>query len=333
MGFIIFLLAVAAGYFAFKRQSKAGFAGAGLLAAIWFAYEPNVNLGYNLQIVFSYRWPFLIVGAAIGYVASAIWLRHKAGRSIFGDSSNPLDDMQLLVGQVLDTKSNHTVFSDVHVRENVFGGLESHTTHDVRVSHNTWLYDINRDTEVSYSGSGDLQARPGHIFGTMSWKGRSFLDINYSTGKKYVDRGTAFHPVASLVWGGILVVFGWAMFPLFALMSPLVWAGWLKWNGNGGIYTKNVVPGSHKIEALLTYGGGVIYLLALTYMVTQRNGGGVVPALIVGYGALAALHYYVVKKIAQSQAELLTRGEAELDTLYASGMARQKARAATAVAS
>lgn len=328
MSFIIFLLTVAAGYAAFKRKSALAFAGAGALAAFWFIYESEIDLMYNIEIVTSYRWPWLAIGAAIGYVGFSIWQRGKSGRTVFGDSTNALDDMQLLVGRVLDTRTNHTVFSNTTVQQNAFGNLESHTSHDVQVSHNTWLYDINRDTDVTYSGNGNLQARPGHIFGTMSWKGRSFLDINYSTSKKFVDTGTKYHPVASLVWGGILVAFGWAMFPLFALMSPLVWAGWINWNGNGGIYTKNVVPGSHKIEALLTYGGGLIYLAAFAFMMTQRRSDDILTALIVGYAALTALHYFVVKKIAQSQEELIARGETELDKLYASGMARQNARAA-----
>lgn len=330
MGFIILLLTAAAGYAAFKRKSAPAFAGVGALAAFWLSYESGVDLIYNIEIITSYRWPWLLIGAAIGYVGCSVWLRGKSGRTVFGDSANALDDMQLLVGRVLDTRTNHTVFSNTHIQQNAFGNLESHTSHDVQVSHNTWLYDINRDTDVTYSGNGNLQARPGHIFGTMSWKGRSFLDINYSTNKKFVDTGTKYHPVASLVWGAILVVFGWAMFPLFALMSPLVWAGWINWNGNGGIYTKNVVPGSHKIEALLTYGGGLIYLAAFALMMTQRRSDDILTALIVGYAALTALHYFVVKKIAQSQEALIKRGEAELDKLHASGMARQNARAAEA---
>ncbi|MGE8405549.1 MAG: hypothetical protein ACN6QH_00725 [Pseudomonas sp.] len=338
MAFVFFLLSIAAGYAAFKRKSPLGFAGAGALLAFWYEFLAADSLIENFGYILIYRWLSLALCAAIGYVGLTLYLKKKGQlpqrkRSIFGESDDVMADMQLLVGRVLDTRSNRTVFSDTHVTQNAFGNLDTYTTHDVQISHNTWLHDINNDVDVTYSGNGDLQARPGHIFGTMSWKGRSFLDVNYSTNKKFTLQGGKAHPLASLVWGVLLVVFGWVMFPLGAVMSPLVWAGWIGWNGGGGMWSKHIVPGSHKSEALLTYGGCLIYLLGVMYVASHRGAGdSFVTALGVGCVALSALHYYVTSKIAQSQHELLVRGEAELDRLYTAGMARQKARAEAAAA-
>lgn len=334
MNFLILIACAFVAYKSYKAKSPLGFAGAGALLGLAYAYEGWMGFFQNIFIAVAYRSPLLIVPAAIAFGGSYVYFKGKgqlrpSGRKFSLKRPDDLTtDMRLMVGRILDTKNSHVVLSDTHVHQNAMGHLDSYTTHDVRVSHNTWLYDINRDKEVNYAGSGKLHARAGHIFGVMSWKGQSFLDTNFSTGISSKLPATPVSLLVSLVWGAALTVFGPLLFPLFMLMSPLVWLGWIGWAGNGGAFTKNVLPSTHRLEALLTYGGGLAYGIAFLYMASTRfNGDAVSTALICIFVLLVCVHQYVVKNLNKEYDELISKGEEELQRLYTAGMAHQAAKA------
>lgn len=338
MSFIIFILCAVAAYQAYKRRSPLGFAGTGALLVLAWNYEPYGSLVENLlNAMLGYTLTLAVAAAVMGggsylYFKSKGQLRPKSG--LFG--RDDMSDMYLLVGRVLDTKTSSTVFSDTRITQNAFGQLDSHTSHDVVVTHSTWVHDLNNDVDVNYSGSGTLMARPGHILGTMSYKDRSFLDINFTTNKTFLVSPSTTNIVVSVAWAIALVLMGWAMFPLIALVSPLAWSGKIKMAGNGGTWTKAVVPGSHRIEAVLTYGGGIAYLLTLyAFSALWQNNGtatGYMTAIGVLFAVLVALHQYVVRKVEPLHLALLDKGKAELNRLYKEAEVKHAARAAAAQA-
>ena len=329
MGIIIYLLAAFAAFTALKRRSILVFIGAGELVLFGLvSTESDTGIFYTLFLMLTkgilLTAGFAAVSALIGYAVL------KATGSQQAKDFDPVTDMNLVVGRVLDTQSTTTVFSDTTVSRNAMGHLDSHTSHDVQVTHNTWLHDLNKDLDVNYSGDGKLQARPGHILGTMSWSGRTLLDINFSTRQRFCVEPATTNILASGVWAAILLVMGWAIFPVFALLSPLVWMGVLRWNGNGGVITTAVAPGSHKLEAIFVYGGGLAYLLAIIAFQSWDHGrmtnvGTIVTFLFI---TLVALHQYVVRMVKIRHLALLEQGEAELNRLYKQAEAKYEARAA-----
>jgi hypothetical protein len=332
VSFIIFIVGAFAAYKAFKARSPLGLAGAGLLLGLVINYEGEGSLFENLLMAVAWHLPTLVICAAVAYAGAHLYFRSKGQlrptRLSFKRSDDLTSDMKLVVGRVLDTRNSQVVLSNTHVHQNAMGHLDSYTTHDVQVSHNTWLYDINHDVDVNYSGSGSLQARAGHILGTMSWKGQSFLDINFSTDRVFSVSKTPTALMGSLIWGGLLIVFGPLLFPLFMLLSPMTWLGWFQWNGKGGAYSKHLLPNTHRIEAILTYGGGLAYLIAAFFMALPPHSG---EKVITGFACLFAvftfLHQHVVKSLAKEHDALLAKGREELTKLYNEGMARQAAKA------
>src|SRR5690606_10351345 len=121
-------------------------------------------------------------------------------------------------GRVLDTRTSRDVYSTTHVSRDSTGNLNSHTTHDVVVSHNTWLHDLNNDVDVNYSGSGSIKARPGHVLGTMSYKGSSCIDVNYSTGTIYTVNKASKSILGSIFVAGFGGVLGFFFFPIMMLV-------------------------------------------------------------------------------------------------------------------
>ncbi|MCK1789000.1 hypothetical protein [Pseudomonas violetae] len=339
MSFIIFILCAVAAYQAYKRRSPLGFAGTGALLVLAWNYEPYGSLVENLlNAVLGYTLTLAVAAAVMGggsylYFKSKGQLRPKSG--LFG--RDDMSDMYLLVGRVLDTQTSSAVFSDTRLTRNAFGQLDTQTSHEVVVTHNTWVHDLTNDVDVNYSGSGTLKARPGHIVGTMSYKGRSFLDINFSTNNTYLVTPLTKSIILSAVIAIGLILLGWVVFPVFALVSPLVWSGHLKMAGNAGIWTKAVVPGSHRVEALMTYGGGIIYLLLMpiAFSVLWKMNA-TPPAYVTTIGVLFAvlvgLHQYVVRKVEPLHLALLDKGKAELNRLYKEAEVKHAARAAAAQA-
>lgn len=335
MSFLILLLSAAAAYKGYKAKSALWFAVVGFLLAMSWMWQPYGGLLFNLINALTNNILITLISTGAGFGSFKFYLKAK-GLEPAKKPSAPVE-MQLLVGQVIDTKSSQTVFSDVHVSKDSFGNLGSYTTHDVHTSHSTWLRDLNNDVDVNYTGTGTLEARPGHIVGTMSWGGQTFLDINYSTKKVFRKPFTSTNPIGSAMWALAMTALGWILFPVFALLSPLVWSGKLKWNGGGGLWSNPLAPGAHKTEAIFTFGGGAAYFLIGLAMFTLMVGGAknmetVGWLLLLMLGVNFALMQYVVKtKKAQEQA-LLAQGEAKLDERYAAGMARQAGRTAPLVA-
>lgn len=334
MSFLIFIACAFVAFKAYQRKSPLGFAGAGALLGLAFVYEGYMGFFEGILMALMYRSPVLIITAAVAFAGAYFYFKSKgqlqpsARKFSLKRPDDLTADMRLVVGRVLDTKSSHVVLSDTHVHQNAMGHLDSYTTHDVRVSHNTWLYDINQDKDVNYSGSGTLQARAGHILGTMSWKRQSFLDINFSTDSSYSVSKTPTSLLVSLIWGGLLIIFGPIIFPLFMLLSPIVWAGWLKWNGEGGLFSKHLLPSTYRLEAILVYGGGLAYAIAAMAMsMPPRSSESVLTVLACLFGVFTYLHQYVVKNLAKEHDELLAKGRQELHRLYTAGMAHQAAKA------
>ncbi|MBM5458635.1 hypothetical protein H8F21_13780 [Pseudomonas sp. P66] len=332
MTIFLMLLAVFCAYMAFKRLSPLGFAGAAVVFIFGLAYEAGGSLLGTFLFLVHEKLPPTAIIAAVAYGLS-YGVLVLLGKKKFGRTSAPSDatskmlkGMNVVVGRVLDTRSRSTVYTDVSIGRNAFGNLEANTYHDVQVSHSTWLHDLNTGRDVHYAGNGELRARPGHILGTVSWRGRSLIDHNFSTGMTYSVPPDTTSVFSSAIWAGILVVFGWAIFPIAALMSPLVWAGWLNWNGHGGFFVRNVAPGTHRIEAVMTYIGGLAYLIAVP--IVLKSGDFVGPATFWLYAALLALHQFVVRASHKRQTALMKVAASEIHRLYKEAEEKHQARAA-----
>lgn len=339
MSILIFLLCAAGAYQAFKRRSPLGFAGVAVLFMIGAKYESALGLVDSFFYIVLPSFLQIAVAAAIAAGAAHLIFKGngkgkgKGNSNLFG-SDDP-SDMYLLVGRVLDTKTSSTVFSDTRVTQNAFGQLDTQTSHELVVTHNTWLHDLNNDIDVNYSGSGSLQARPGHILGTMSYKGRSMLDINFSTNQSFSVQPATTHILVSIIVAIASVLLGWVMFPMSALLSPLVWWGKFKMHGGGGFFAKAIVPGSHRIEAVFTYGGGIAYLLTffafILFAMNRAPVSAYFTAVAVLFMTLVGLHQYVVRKIEPLHLALINKGRAELNRLYKEAEMKHAARASEAV--
>lgn len=319
MNIIIGLVGLVAAILAYKRKSDIGFAFVGVIFMFWLGHQQGNDLWGTVELVFRFNLLYVALSAAAAFLLGrvAIHLGEKAKSEKKSERDGVLKGMSLVVGRILQTNSNTTVLTDVNLTRNVFGGLQADTTHDVQVTHNTWLRDLNTNREVNYTGSGQLRARVGHIFGTMSWRGDSLIDHNFSTGRTYSAQATSTNIILSVIFSLVMIIFGWALFPIFALASPLVWAGLMRWKG-GAIYLDRAIPGVNRLESIFTYGGGVIYLAVWLYLFNYQRGSvdDFIAAGSIVFVALVALHQYVVRTAKTRHDALITAGNAELARLY-----------------
>lgn len=319
MNIIIGLVGLVAAIVAFKRKSDIGFAFVGVVFMFWLGYQQGNDIWGTVELVFRFNLLYVALSAAaaflLGRVAIHLAEKAKSGRETGGDGV--LRGMSLMVGRILQTNSNTMVFTDVNLTRNAFGGLQANTTHDVQVTHNTWLHDLNTNREVNYTGSGQLKARVGHILGTMSWRGDSIIDHNFSTGRTYAAQATSTNIFLSAIFSLAMTAFGWALFPVFALASPLVWAGFMRWRG-GALYLDRAIPGVNRLEAIFTYGGGAIYLVSWLYLFNYHRGyfNDFVAVGSIVFVALIVLHQYVVRAAKTRHDALVAAGNAELARLY-----------------
>jgi hypothetical protein len=304
VGLLLLLLCLISAVFAYKKRSPMTIAIAIALGAT--SWECRSGFDSYLDLLLTG-----LLAGGVCYAGLKIFLALRA--------SQPMpnaDEMNLILGVVLDTKNSSQVFSDVTLGRNLFGHLDVETTHEVVISHDTWLYDLNRNIEVNYSGGGTIKARPGHILGTMSWRGKSFLDINFTTN----SQGTIARPnttlVGSLIMGAALVVFGWAMFPLFALMAPLTWIKVVKWRG-GGVFLDYVLPGSKLIEAVAVYLGGLVYV-AFIAAFANANGHNYSVGTVIGCAFVfyVLLHQWVMHSLQSKYDALIAHGSQGLHARY-----------------
>jgi hypothetical protein len=334
VSFLIFLLCAAGAFQAYKRRSPLGFAGVAALMMIGIKYQSDFGLLDSISyFILPSFFQIVIVAAIAGGVSYAIFKRNGSLKTELFGRDDP-SDMYLLVGRVLDTRTSSTVFSDTRVTQNAFGHLDTQTSHELVVTHNTWLHDLNNEVDVNYSGSGSLQARPGHILGTMSYKGRSLLDINFSTNQVFSVPPASTNILVSIVMATAMVLLGWVCFPLFALVSPLSWWGKFRMKGGEGLYVKAIVPGSNRIEAVFTYGGCIAYLLTI-YAFSQfwqsgAQGSAYLTAIIVLFLSLVAMHQYVVRSVEPLHRALINKGRDELNRLYQEAERKHSARATAA---
>lgn len=329
MNLLFLLLSAAAAYRGYKKKSALWFAGVGFLVALALSWRGADRVGYNLSLIVGPHLMPLLMFAIAGFVGFKIYLRvkgikHTPGAAKKASASREQKPMKLLVGQVIDTKISKTVFSNVHVKRDSFGNVGSHTTHDVRTSHSTWLHDLNSDIEVNYSGTGSLEARSGHIVGTMSWNGTSFLDINYSTQKIFRKPLVSTNPIGSLLTGFCMTLLGWIGFPVFALVAPFMW------RRGREVLSNFSVPGLRKMEAIYIYGGSAAYAFftLVTFVLLEggiKNLGVVGCVLLVLLAVNCFLCQYVAVATRDRQKAFMAEGEAKLDELYAAGMAKQAA--------
>lgn len=333
MSIIIFLAAAAVAFIGYKRVLPLCFSGAAFLFFLGMKYDSGAGLfGSAAWLIHAggVQMPatLAVIYAVVFVVFKVMGKKRPDTLSKDLDPTKMLNGMGLLVGRVLDSQSKSTVFTDVSIDRNVFGGLEANTSHEVQISHSTWLHDLNNDIDVHYAGSGELQVRSGHILGTMSWRGRSLIDINYSTGKVFAVPADSTNPIASAVQAGLMVLFGWAVFPLGLLLSPFVWMGWITWRGNGGFIMNALVPGSHRIEAIFIYGGAVAYAAFLLALKHNHDPNQLIPIWICLYVVLFIMHQLVARAIKVRHVALIAKGKEELNRLYEAAGAKHKARAA-----
>lgn len=320
MTLLIILAAVFCGIKAFKQKNPVWASGAAALLyyGLWYWRFGEIFAALN-YIIYSEILTLAVIVAVTYGVTWAVFgkMKHEKAEAAIAQETGTLQGMSLLVGRILDTRSKDTVFTDVSIGRDVFGGLEATTSHEVQVSHSTWLQDLTTGKEVHYAGSGELRARAGHILGTMSWRGKSLIDINFSTEKVYTVQAVNPHPIASAFWAGALMVFGWALFPLFVLMSPLVWLGLINWRNGSGAYIDTVAPGTHRLEAIMTYGGALAYAITLYQLFSHHNGSfNPLPIIVILFAVLFGLHQFVVRAARKRQIALIETGKSELGRIY-----------------
>lgn len=307
---ILLLFCVIAALFAYKKRTPTSIAIViGLAAATWQCsrwYDSYMDI----------LWTGLLVGG-VCYVGLRVFMRNRFAPT--PNASQPTqvaDEMKLILGRVLDTKSSSQVFSDTHLGRDVFGNLDSYTTHEVVTSHNTWLYDLNRNIETNYSGAGSLKARPGHIIGTMSWKGTSFLTINYSTNTQAMATAPNTSLLGALIMGGAFVLLGWAMFPVFALLAPLTWMKVLKWRG-GGLFTDYELPGTRRYDAIAVYLGGLVYIAFVAAVINGATHNSDIGTLFVcAFVFYVLLFQWVMRALKSKFDVLIAQGKQELNARY-----------------
>lgn len=230
---------------------------------------------------------------------------------------NILRGVKFNVGRILETKSDKTVLTDVHISTDASGLYTSSTTQDIRVSHNTWMLDLVTNREYNYAGNGELKARAGHVLGTMTWHGRSLMDVNFTTGNTHTIDPPSTNPIISFVFALMMLSFGWALFPLMALMSPLAW---LSSNGRfGALYLKNPLPDIQHLEAILTFVGGAIYLDSFYYLFNYLQPVSLdVFSLTAGlvFIVIFALHQYVMRACKSKHSDIMDVGSAQLAKIF-----------------
>lgn len=331
MTILLSILAAVVAYQAFKRMSPAGMAIAVVIGLCSYQslFSPFME---TIELVFINNLGNLIIICAIAYSAAYLFFKKVYLKFQAGAQESWVSDMRVVVGRVLDTKTNTTVYSSVNIGRDSLGGVSGYTSHDVEVTHNTWLLDLNTGREVNYSGGGEMRARPGHVLGTMSWKGRNLIDRNFNTGQVFYPQKTSTNIFVSMLWSAMLVLFGVILFPVLCFMAPMVWLGWFAWNGNAGVFVNNVAPGFHKIEAGLIYGGGLIYLVAWAIVMWRGNDtlGLIPPVAFILFVLYVSAHQYVARTVVKRYETLIELGKAEIDRQYQ--LAEEKHRAAAASA-
>lgn len=330
MGLAFILLSVVLAVIGYKRKVAYWWGGAG--AMLWFAWcigSDDVYFSFwNVLSVMSYgalygNGLYLLACMLTGFIGFKVYLK-LTGQGVRTESTAN-SSMWLVVGRVVDTQTTETVLSRTHVSRDAFGNIGSHTSHDVYLNHNTWLHDLNSGTEVNYSGSGRLAARPGHVIGTMSWGGMSFLDINYSTKRIFKLPCTSTNPFFALLMALGSLAFGFVLFPVMMAMVPLSWKGVVTMKGGGGALSQPMAPGAREIEWQWLLASSAVYLvgaLSIFSALQARSWGIAVGLLGVVFVCLYGLMQYALCRKKKQELALMAEGERLLDELYESGMAK-----------
>ncbi|MCQ4282138.1 hypothetical protein NA633_03360 [Pseudomonas stutzeri] len=318
LGLYLYALIALTIFLAIKYRFWFAFASLGpLLLAAW-NFELTNHLSRDISLIvdnlMDYIVAFALGGAAYSLLAKLIKGSEHA--------------MYLLVGRVLGSDTHNTVFSETRLTQDVFGGVGASTSHDIVVTHNTWLYDLNNDIEVNYSGSGSLPARPGHILGTMAYRGRSLLDVNFTTNKSFSIPPASTSIVMSIVMAFAITLLGWVLFPIFMLAVTLSWLGLFDAKP---FFTTAKVPGTDRIEAIFVYAFGVTYgLLFVAFFSLHIEH----PLALLGMyvAAFILAHNLLVRKLVALHTDFIEHGHAELNRLFKEAEAKHTARASAAKA-
>ena len=325
--FVLFCFAV---FMGLRKKSRAWFSAAGvfLVTLVYYGFYFSVDGLLILPPYFSFSYFEYILDGRVDLFEFSVCAGALTGFLVAGrffSKDTDLSQMWLVVGRVLDTKTSRDVYSNTHVTRDAAGKLNSYTTHDVVVSHSTWLHDLNKDVDVNYSGSGSIQARPGHILGTMSYKGFSCMDINYSTGNVFSIKKVSNNFFGSLLQATVFFVFGFIALPVFLLLLVF----------RPGLALFGGVPGAFKTNLTFMLLAAAIYLV-MVFLFLSVTQGNLDPSsfgicLGVAFFCYVALFQKWMAILHKRDVVILEAGKKALDQLYEAAMVKEAARSAAGV--
>lgn len=313
MKILMYLLFFGAAFLAYKRHSPVLIACAAALFTAAFAYEPWDDS-------WSWLWSALIVG--IGVMA----LRGVVNGILTELKTDNKEAVAFTIGQIISNSNDTLVTTSVSVGRDAFGDAKATTSHQYHSSHTTWIKDLSTGKEAKIGGDGHLEARSGHVVGFARYKGRTMMDVNYTTENAFSMKGP--HVVAQaavVIVGGLLL--GWVLYPVYLLFTVLQSRWPNTWRPkNGGMITAGFA-GSAGYDKLYTLGGCLCYGLAFLALL---GGMGSVSSLILAglllIAGVVVLPVYCLIKLRARHAELMLYCKQQLDMLQSQVQARSAAQ-------
>ncbi|MNE44502.1 hypothetical protein D3C80_1387330 [compost metagenome] len=181
--------------------------------------------------------------------------------------------------------------------------------------------------EAKIGGDGHLEARSGHVVGFARYKGRTMMDINYTTEKVFAMKGpNVAINAAIIILGGLLL--GWVLYPVMLLCTLLASRWPNTWSPKGGGAITPGFAGSALHDKLYIVGGFLCYGLAFLTVVGGHGAASsfILAGLLLVVGVVV-LPVYCLIKLRDRHAQLMIYCEQQLDRLLSEAKARSAARA------
>jgi hypothetical protein len=297
----MYLLFFGAAFLAHKRNSTFFTAcAAGLLTAAFF-YD---------DWYYGWVWYGIVVGLIVGLGKGVV---HGVIAEVKADTK---EAVSFTVGEVISNNNDTFVTTSVSVGRDVFGEAKATTSNQYHSSHTTWIKDLTTGKEVKIGGDGHLEARSGHVVGFARYKGRTMVDVNYTTDFIYSMKApnVALQAVLLIIAGLLL---GWVLYPVLVLCLSLQsrWPNTFQPKGGGTITAG--FAGSAAYDKIYVFGGSLCYGLAV--LIPMAGRGSMTSFTIAGlllFVGIVVLPIYCLVKLRARHAELMIYCKQQLDRIY-----------------
>lgn len=265
-------------------------------------------------------------------VALMTWMLIGIAHGVIAEvKADTQESVSFTVGEIISNSNDTLVTTSVSVGRDAFGEAKATTSNQFHSSHTTWIKDLVTGKEARIGGDGHLEARSGHVVGFARHKGRTMMDVNYTSENVFSMKApNVAIQGAALIVGGLLL--GWVLYPVLMLMLVLQSRWPNTWQPKGGGTITAGFAGSAGYDKMYVFGGGLCYGLAFLVIVAgMGSASSLIFAGLLFVAGVVALPIYCLVKLRARHAQLMSYCKQQLDRIYNRVKAQSTAQGQVAV--